>query len=158
MEYEKKIFICDDSLEGIFTGIYDGWHWGAKGLPIEIVTKEPEYPEFSVPVCIFLRTEKAHKVARSVRRKLGYEVYEAVCYAAVSVHQGKGTAIFRVLLRALGGGRCDRDVMEALTDPDVNLVFRLRTKVWHEHHRYLGFVRFRDVGGGVLFFQDYAGK
>lgn len=152
MEYEKKIFICDDSLEGIFTGIYDGWHWGAKGLPIEIVTKEPEYPEFFC-TCVHIPPdpEKAHKVARSVRRKLGYEVYEAVCYAAVSVHQGKGTAIFRVLLRALGGGRCDRDVMEALTDPDVNLVFRLRTKVWHEHHRYLGFVRFRDVGGGVLF-------
>ena len=152
MEYEKKIFICEDSLEGIFTGIYEGWLWGAKGLPAEIVTREPQYPEFFC-TCLHISpdTEKAHKVARSVRRKLGYETYEAICYAAVSAHQGKGTAIFRVLLRAFKGGRCRRDVMEALADPDVNLVSRLRTKVWHEAHRYYGFVRFRDVGGGVLF-------
>lgn len=152
MEYEKKILICKDSLEGIFTGIYDGWLWGARGLLVEIRTREPDCPEFFCTcVDILPDTEKAHKVARSVKRKLGGEVYEAICYAAVSLHPEKGTAIFRVLQRAFQGGRCRRDVIEDLTDPDVHLVMKLRTRVWHEYHRYFGFVRFRDAGGGVLF-------
>lgn len=31
MEYNKKIFLCEDSIEGIFTSVYDGWKWGAAG-------------------------------------------------------------------------------------------------------------------------------
>lgn len=53
--------------------------------------------------------------------------------------------------QALGGKRCNRQVMEALADPYVNLVAKLRIKVWHEMHRFFGFVRFREVGGGILF-------
>ncbi|MDO4339651.1 MAG: TIGR03915 family putative DNA repair protein [Eubacteriales bacterium] len=152
MDYEKRVLICEDTLEGIFSAVYDGWHYGAKGLNVEIVTREPDDIEF---FCTYETIpsdgEKAQKVARSVRRKLGYSVYEHICYAAVSAHPDKGTAVFRVLLKALGNGKCRRDIMEALADPDVCLVAKLRTKVWHELHRFYGFVRFREIGGGVLF-------
>lgn len=152
MQYEKKILICPDSLEGIFTAVYDGWRFGLQGQTVEIKTKEPEYPEFFC-TCLPVEadTEKAHKVARSVRRRLGPEVYEAVCYTAVSTHPEKGTVIYRVLRKALAGGRNNRFIMEDLTDPDVNLLSKLRIKVWHEYHRFFGFVRFRELGGGVLF-------
>lgn len=152
MEYEKKILVCEDSLEGIFTAVYDGWHWGNKGIRVGITSEEPEYPElFTERVDIASDGEKAEKVARTVRRKLGEAVYEAVCYAAVSLHPDKGTAIYYLLRRALGQGRCDPGVLEALADPAVSLVSSLRVRVWHELHRFYGFVRFRELGGGVLF-------
>ena len=152
MACEKKLLICQDSVEGIFTAVYDGWLWSARGYQIEIRACEPEYPElFCTTVEIPPDSEKALKVAWSVRQKLGEATYQAVCYAAVSVHPDKGTAVFYLLRKALGQGRCDRHVMEALADPAVNLVSSLQVKVWHEIHRFYGFVRFRELGGGVLY-------
>lgn len=152
MSFEKKILVCQDSMEGIFTAVYDGWIWGARGLQVEIATCEPEYPElFSTSMEILPDAEKARKVARSVKQKLGEITYQAVCYAAVSTHPNKGTAVFYLLRRAFGQGRCDRRVMEALGDPAVNLVSSLQVKVWHEIHRFYGFVRFQELGRGVLY-------
>ena len=151
MVYEKKILVCDNSIEGIFTAVYDGWHWENKGISVKIAVEEPEYPElFADRVDITSDSEKAVKVARTVRRKLGEQVYEAICYASVSVHPDKGTAVFYLLRKALGGNRCDRYVLEALADPAVSLVSSLRIKVWHEIHRFYGFVRFRQMAGGIL--------
>ena len=96
MACEKKLLICQDSVEGIFTAVYDGWLWSARGYQIEIRVCEPEYPElFCTTVEISPDSEKALKVARSVREKL--------------------------------------------------------VKVWHEIHRFYGFVRFRELGGDVLY-------
>lgn len=154
MQYEKIFLICQNSLEGILTAVYDGWSLGTKGLEVEIVTKEPDYLTFfSTCQKIAPDTEKAQKVARSVRRKLGMEAYEAVCFSAVSNHPQKGTAIFRMLQQAMRGNVYDRNIMENLADPDVNLLSKLRIKVWHEYHRFFGFVRFHEIGGGVLFSQ-----
>lgn len=151
MEYKKKRLICSDDMEGIFTAVYDGWLWSARGTEIEISTEEPDCEElFCTCVEIAADMQKAEKVRRTIENKLGSLAYEAVCYAAVSTHPRKGTAIFHVLRRALGKGRCDRRIMEDLSDPYVNLVWKLRVKVWHELHRFFGFVRFREVGGGVL--------
>ncbi len=43
--------------------------------------------------------------------------------------------------------------MDALADPSVSLVSKLRVKVWHEFHRHLGFVRFRELSGRLLLAQ-----
>mgnify|MGYP000155152822 CR=1 FL=1 len=65
------------------------------GLP-ELFTENLEIISDSV---------KAFKVARTIKNRLGGQVYEAVCYAAASVHPEKGTAIFYLLRRALEKGK-----------------------------------------------------
>lgn len=152
MEYKKKMLICDDTMEGIFTAVYDGWRWGNRGFSVGIAVREPDYPElFTENLEIISDSVKAFKVARTIKNRLGGQVYEAVCYAAASVHPEKGTAIFYLLRRALEQGRADTRVLEALADPAVSLVSSLQVKVWHEIHRFYGFVRFREIGSGVLF-------
>lgn len=154
MMEEKLVMICEPDLEGIFTAVYDGWLMKVKGTFVEIRTEMPENLEF---FCRYEEVvsdpEKAEKVLRTIRRKLGNQVYEDLCYAAVSGHQDRGTAIFMVIWQAMSKGRCNGHIMEALADPYVNLVSKLRMKVWYEYHRFLGFVRFREMGGGVLFSQ-----
>lgn len=154
MDYEKMILFCENSMEGIFTAVYEGWRFFVRGMTVEISVKEPECPEFFTTVIpVSSDSVKAGKVLHTIRDKLGAAVYEALCYTAVSSYPEKGTLVFRVLSRAISGKRFDRHVMENLTDPDVNRVSRIRTKVWHEIHRYYGFVRFREIGGKVLFSQ-----
>lgn len=151
---EKLVLICSDNMEGIFTAVYEGWLYGAKGGQVEICTREPESLElFCRYENIETDQDKAVKVARTIGSKLGEEAYEYICYALVSTHPGKATAVFWVLQKALAGGRCNRRIMEDLADANVNLVFKLHTKVWHEYHRFFGFLRFREIGGGVLFAQ-----
>ncbi len=152
MDYEKKILVCEDHIEGIFTAVYEGWIWHMRGMAVEISVREPEYPDFFTTIEeVVSDSIKAGKVLRTIREKLGEEVYETLCYAAVSTYPDKGTLVFRVLWQALSGRRCDRHVMENLSDSDVNMVSKIRIKVWHELHRFYGFVRFREIGGKVLF-------
>ena len=115
MEYKKKMLICDDTMEGIFTAVYDGWRWGNRGFSVGIAVREPDYPElFTENLEIISDSVKAFKVARTIKNRLGGQVYEAVCYAAASVHPEKGTAIFYLLRRALEKGRIDTRVLELL--------------------------------------------
>lgn len=151
MVYEKIRLLCSDNMEGIFTAVYEGWIYAIRGLHVEISTMPDNSMElFCTCRDVATDMEKAEKVRRTVANKLGHLVHEAVCYAAVSVHPGRGTAIFHVLWQALAHRRCDRRVMENLSDPYVDLVWKLRIKVWHELHRFEGFVRFREIGGKVL--------
>lgn len=115
MEYKKKMLICDDTMEGIFTAVYDSWRWGNRGFSVGIAVREPDYPElFTENLEIISDSVKAFKVARTIKNRLGGQVYEAVCYAAASVHPEKGTAIFYLLRRALEKGRIDTRVLELL--------------------------------------------
>ena len=115
MEYKKKMLICDDTMEGIFTAVYDGWRWGNRGFSVGIAVREPDYPElFTENLEIISDSVKAFKVARPIQNRRGGQVYEAVCYAAASVHPEKGTAIFYLLRRALEKGRIDTRVLELL--------------------------------------------
>ena len=115
MEYKKKMLICDDTMEGIFTAVYDGWRWGNRGFSVGIAVREPDYPElFTENLEIISDSVKAFKVARTIKNRLDGQVYEAVCYAAASVHPEKGTAIFYLLRRALQKGRIDTRVLELL--------------------------------------------
>lgn len=152
MNMGKTVLLCEDTMEGIFTAVYDGWKDGRGGREVEVRTREPENLElFTVFRRIDSDREKAGKVMGTIQRKLGGRVYEDICYAAAADSPERGTAVYHVLRRALGEGRCDPRVMEALADPYVSTVARLRVKVWHEFHRYLGFLRFRELPGHVLF-------
>lgn len=154
MEYEKIVLICENSMEGIFSAVYDGWKLQQSGKNVEISIREPDFPDFFTSIRpVTTDQEKAGKVMRTVSDKLGHQVYEAVCYTAVSCHPRKGTIVFRVLWQAISGKKYDRRIMENLANPEVNLASKLRIKVWHELHRYYGFVRFREIGGRVLFSQ-----
>lgn len=139
-------------MEGIFSAVYTAWEEQSGRCCVEIRTEEPENLEL---FCIYRQAEssqeKAVKVARSIRRKLGEEFYEYICFAALAQSEEKGTAIYRTLVQALSGGKADRRVIHNLADPYVNTVFRLRRRVWHETHQYQGFIRFRELPGKILF-------
>lgn len=152
MDELKRVMICEDSIEGIFTAVYDGWLYEGRGIQVEIRTERPDNLElFCEYETVDTEAGKAYKVARTIRNKLGNTTYECICYAAVSAHPEKGTAVFRVLRKAFGGGRCNAGIMEDMSDLYVNMVSRMHIKVWHEYHRFLGFVRFSEIGGSVLF-------
>ena len=147
------IFLCDDTMEGIFTAVYDAWasrlgHANVK-LQVRGGTMElfADYREAETDM------EKAEKVARTIKRELGEEGWEQISRAALAFCQERADAIYRVLVLALPEGRKRKgaDILAQIQNPSVCLVMELSRSVWHETHRYMGFIRFHELQSGVLF-------
>lgn len=149
------VFECEDCVDGIFTAVYDAW---ASRLGHANVYLQTGNTDTLCLFCTYRRVEtdaqKAEKVARTIRRRMGTEAYESVYRAALARDEKKADSIYRVLVQGLSAGLSAREasaVIHRIQDPDVCRVFELARKVGHEAHRYLGFVRFRELENGVLF-------
>ena len=145
------IFWCEDSLDGILTGIYDAWDSRLDFAQIHLKTDAQDTLEL---FCEYRQVqtdpEKAEKVLRTVRRRMGDEAFEAVCCAAACEHPEKADAIYRLIV--LGLSLPDgREVVHCLQNESVSLVMKLRQKAWHEAHRLMGFLRFEEMENGILY-------
>ena len=77
MNQEKRILVCEDSMEGIFSAVYDGWKECAGGCKVSIQTSFPVSMElFTSYREIATDQSKAGKVMRTILMRLGSEVYE----------------------------------------------------------------------------------
>ena len=90
MNQEKRILVCEDSMEGIFSAVYDGWKECAGGCKVSIQTSFPVSMElFTSYREIATDQSKAGKVMRTILMRLGSEVYEQICLAAASADEDK---------------------------------------------------------------------
>jgi probable DNA metabolism protein len=145
------IFICEDHLDGIFTAIYDAWESKKGHGNIKIyVDKIRNLELFCEYIEVKTDTEKAAKVARTVWNKIGSRNYQSLIEAGYSQDAEKADAIYHTIVigLALKNGW---EVLNHLSNPYVRKVSELSRKVWNEVHRYMGFVRFKELAGGVLF-------
>lgn len=149
------LFQCEDSVDGIFTGIYDAWasRFGHANVGLRIKGRMnlelfAEYRDVETD------PEKAAKVARSIRRKMGMDAYQTIYQAALSASEEKAECIYRVVVRGMSANvppRDARNLIWNLQDGNVCRIFELSRKTGNEAHRYLQFVRFRELESGVLF-------
>lgn len=153
MEY-KHIFVCEDTLEGIFSGVYTAWESKVGHGNVELRAWENDNLEM---FCEYHRVEtdldKAEKVRRTLRNRLGEGITECICYAALSCDREKGNAIYRTLVDCLSryGASYGKTQLENRKNPWVRKVLEDHRNVWNEYHHYLGFLRFRQIQGNVLF-------
>jgi probable DNA metabolism protein len=98
--------------------------------------------------------EKAEKVARSIRSKMGQDAYQTILQAALSAHAEKADYIYRVVVRGMSAQVTRREAQNViwnLQNKEVCRLFELSRQVGNEAHRYIQFIRFRELEGGVLF-------
>lgn len=154
---EEKYMICEDSLEGIFTGIYEAYalREGHDHLHIQI-GEEENLRLFAVYLHILPDSVKTDKVIQTLKRRLGERAYLTLCRAAASCYPDKGEAVYRTVVDALTAGS-GRRVMENLRNPYVARCFELARFTANEAHYETEFIRFRELaagepgGKGVLF-------
>lgn len=142
------VYICEDSLEGILTGVYDGWmsRKGHSQVRLEIdgyIEKELFTEYLFVPTS----AEKAEKVAEAVRGKISETAYEKIYVASLSREQGKADAIYRFLIYGFHYGK---KVTDMLAVPAVFELFRLCRSVYNESHQWQEFIRFSETKQGML--------
>lgn len=147
----RIIYVCEDSLTGIFSGIYEVWKSKMTaeeaGLEVGDSFERRLFCEY-----IFCKAEerKALVVIRMIQKNLGADVYEKISYALLSADRRKAEMVFRAMLEAKKLSRKDR-LMEHLGNEAVRAVFGMYRQVANEAHHYKGFVRFRELKNKTLF-------
>lgn len=150
----KHVFQCEDSLEGILTGVYVAWAARVGHGNVELRTWETENLEFFCEYhIVHTDLEKAEKVMHTMKTRLGDDITERICYAACCYQKDKGTAIYRTLADCLSrrGASYGKRELENRKNPFIGQVLDFHRSVWNEYHHYLGFLRFRQIQGNVLF-------
>lgn len=147
----RTIYVCEDSLTGIFSGIYEVWKrkMTAEEAGLEV---GDSYERRLFCEYIFCKAEerKALAVIRMIQKNLGADVYEKISYALLSADRRKADMVFRAMLEAKKLSRKDR-LMEHLGNEAVRAVFGMYRQVANEAHHYKGFVRFRELKNKTLF-------
>lgn len=148
----KRIYICEDSVDGIFTAIYLAWssRYGHNNIKIEAKSKGGHYTNlelFSDYITVDTDYELALKVAKSIKEKISLDVYEILCRIALSNYEAKADLMYRFLIL---GFHLGPKVMECLSNEIVNQIFRINKNVNNEVHHMLGFVRFSQQENGLL--------
>lgn len=144
-----RILLCEDTLEGIFTAIYEAYLSRYGHDYIKISEQESGNLElFSEYVKIPSEDEKAFKVMQSIKDKISVEAYEMIYRCAMSNVSGKADAIYRFLIL---GYQMGAKVVDYLTNDAVNQIFVCNRKVNNEVLHYLGFVRFVQLKNSILY-------
>lgn len=153
------IFVCEDSIDGIFSGVYDAWasHYGHSNVALTIREAE-NLSLFDQYISVPTDFEKSKKVARTLRLRLGMDVYSEICQAASAIESDKrrkdgidkADAIYKTIVLALSIQDGSK-VLTFLGNPYVNQVFQLSRAAGNEAHHLMGFLRFHELESGILF-------
>lgn len=148
---EEKYIICEDSLEGIFTAVYDAYalREGHEHLHVQ-VGEEGNYRLFATYLHSKADSVKTDKVIRTLKERLGEHVFGSICRAAASDGVDKGDAVYHTIVDGITGGHGGR-TMENLRNPYVNRTFELARRTANEAHYELEFIRFQELKQGILY-------
>jgi len=151
----KRIYVCDNNIEGIFTAIYDIYvdvtkhvceHENASIIAGEI----GNYELFSEYIDVVSDQNKALKVTKTVCNHFGFETYEAFLYASTCDDQYKATAIYKSIVLGFTL-RKGFGLLNMWTDYNISHVNELRRKAHNEFGRWREFLQFHELNNGVLF-------
>lgn len=149
----KRVYQCSNTIESIFTAIYDAWasKYGHANIRIDIIMNNNDdfnFELFTEYISVEEDFNKANKVANSIGEKISKEAYDLVMNAACSSERNKGDIIYRFLILGFSVGS---NVVNYLTNEAVMNIFELNRNVSMERHHFLGFLRFIQIKSSVLF-------
>lgn len=149
---EELILRCEDSLEGIFTAIYDAFVYKNKMVhpyrdSISIVPGEGSMSLFAQEIMVVTDEQKVERTVYSIQTRLGFSVYDTLLRTLCHFDENRATMVLGYLVRAFSGG-CD--ISDHLADPYVMRVMELSRKVENERQKFYGFLRFREAGNVLV--------
>ena len=156
------IFQCEDSIDGIFTGVYDAWasHYGHKHIQLSS-DNSGNLMLFSEYIPVIPDSDKSRKVSRTMITRLGTDFYETICKCAMAdshcrkLTMDKANAIYQTIVMALALPEGAK-VLEYLSEPCISCIFELCRQTANEGHHLLEFLRFSELKSGILFAQIHA--
>lgn len=152
-----EIYVCENTLEGVFSAIFCAYADRHPHSDNKIITGSVKnYELFANYVPVTTKQEHALRVSRRLYNTMGGEVFYDLCAALLcetSYAKEVADAVYHTVVLGLSlarQGKDGRHILEHLTNPYVNLVFRCARQTKHEARQFYGFLRFRELSNGVL--------
>lgn len=147
---QETILICEDSIEGILSGIYEAYVLHQDHALIHLQTSEEEnYRLFTEYQTVQADPDKSEKVLRTIYRRFGMKAYAQICQAMLSYDTAKADAVYHTVVAGLAG-EYKGNLMEHLSNRYIHKVFELSRNTWGEYDHLRGFLRFRELKNKVL--------
>ena len=152
---EEYVLICENSMEGILTGIYNAYQYkkehGIKSHnQIHLDVKEPDIHRlFTEYICVETDSQKAEKVIKTLKAQLGESTYFDLCLAMASGAADKADAVYHTVVAGLSSH--NRNIFYRLQDHYINRAFACKRGTANELHHYKEFLRFAELENGILY-------
>lgn len=148
------ILVCEDSPEGIFTGVYEAYALRQSGgfshERIRLQAGGEAQPVFFADYRdVVTDEEKAGKVMRTLESRFTAEDYEAIWLALTSPSPEKAQAIYGSIVWGLFDKRRG-SILQHLTDRNVRHLMELSRGAGKELQHLKGFLRFKELENGLL--------
>lgn len=146
---EKTVLVCEDTLEGIFTGIYDAYALRIGHDNCELAAGDVSMELFCHYVQIAPSGEKAKKVMRTIRRQFGEERFWDLYYVLCSNQEDKANVVYKTVVVGLHLD-LHSNLLDYLSNPYVARAFEIRRNVGNEIMHVREFIRFQELENGLL--------
>lgn len=152
---EEYVLICEDSMEGILTGVYDAYQLKKdKGIQshdqIHLATNEPDmYRLFTEYDKSIMNQTKSEKVINTIFKQLGEYTYYRLCMAMVSCFEDKADVVYHTIV--LGLATHDKNITDRLQEECVNRTFKYARASDNELCHLKQFLRFSELDSGLLY-------
>lgn len=146
--------LCEDSVEGIFTGVYDIYEkkYDRSCIELKVPGNNENYQLFTTEEVVETDIEKAKKVANTIKKRFGTVVYDSLLRVAFSLAEDKANVIFQTICYGITYKKDER-LLENIAYAPIGRVFQINRQVKNETNRFIELARFEEVKGGVLFAQ-----
>ncbi|MBN7573163.1 DNA metabolism protein [Clostridium sp. 2-1] len=144
-----KIYLYDDTFEGLLTSIYDAFYSNGSP-PTSIYGKSQTNTPLLLGNIVEISTDinKFKKVKNAIINKINFLSLKKIYFAFLSNYEDKGIIIFNYLKVAFKLGP---DVHDFLNVDVIRLVDNITKKVLNECHRFEGFIRFNQIEEKLLY-------
>lgn len=147
---QEMILLCEDSIEGILTGVYEAYALHADQEHTHLQTTEIDnYRLFAEYMKISADKEKSQKTLRTIYHRFGEDAYKCLIQAMLSYDDAKSDAVYHTICCGLSGQFHGR-LMEHLSNPYIHKVFTLSRSVFGEYDNLRGFLRFQELKKSIL--------
>ncbi len=152
---EEYVLICEDSTEGILTGVYEAYLFKKKRELashdcIHLVTEEPDVQRlFTEYIHVGADHSKAEKVTNTIVAQLGNETWYRLSMAMVSCHAEKADAVYHTIV--LGLKLRDKHITDRLQEDCVQCAFKCARASDNELCHLKQFLRFSELQNGMLY-------
>lgn len=144
------IYRCEDSLESIFTAIYNVYE--DKYSKDEVLLALDDEPRlFAVSMAVIADREKYEKVMRTLKQRFGESDYRSLCLALASPDEEKAQAVYKTVVQGLTHNCGWGHLFDNLADEYVNKAFKLARNADRENYHLRGFSRFEELENGLLY-------
>ena len=143
---DTRIYLCDDTVDGVLSAVYEA---GISGYGHEYIRIQPRKPGEALELTLFADyvtvesdSEKSARVAEAVRSKISYQAYFYMMNAAASCFDDRADAIYQFVTYGFTMGS---KVCGAMQLPCVQRIFEIKRAVANETHFWREFMRFQEI-------------